>query len=194
MNSFNWMFDKDRFTLYKTWKHDSSVVYRMTTWTNTTAYFASFILPVKTNIIFLKVQEPTFEAAYDTLKNAGVELDPAARAGFDNSIGRMAVQKVAFWQTVSGKGIMEFCRRNAKNVEVGIQEVGNQRIFTIVWAPKGERVRKEDMDAFIGDNFRLQLTHAKLGLEKKALDAIVWIAKSVLLADAGIGVQQGGGY
>ncbi|CAA7269325.1 unnamed protein product [Cyclocybe aegerita] len=150
MSSFNRMFDKDRFTLYKMWNHDSSIVYRVTTWISATTYCTSFVLLVKINKIFLKIREPTLEAACDAHKNTEVELDPAARAGFDNSIKRKAIQKAAFWQAVSGKDTREFCRK-AENLEVGVQEVGNRRIFTIV-APNGEAVKKEDMDDFILDN------------------------------------------
>lgn len=58
MSTFNWMFDKNRFTVYKTWRYDSSVVYRLTTWTNTAAYLGNLLrLGIKMNVIFLKVSE-----------------------------------------------------------------------------------------------------------------------------------------
>jgi hypothetical protein len=78
---------------------------------------------------------------------------------------------------------MRFCRRNAKNLEVGVQGLGHLRIFTIIWAPDGGKTRKENMDEFI-ENFRLQLTHARVGVEGKIVDSIVWVTKTALLADA----------
>jgi hypothetical protein len=48
----------------------------------------------------------------------------------------MAVQKASFWQTTSGNDTMRFCRRNAKNLQVGVQEVGHQRIFGLQMAEK----------------------------------------------------------
>jgi hypothetical protein len=81
--TFNWMFDKDRFTVYKTWRHDSSIVYCLTAWTNTAAYLGNLLrLGVKTNVILLKAQKPGFVSAYDVLKRAGLALDPAARTGY----------------------------------------------------------------------------------------------------------------
>jgi hypothetical protein len=97
MSTFNWMFDKDRFTVYKAWRHDSSVVYRLTTWINTTAYLGNLLrLGVKTKATFLNVQKTGFISAYDALERAGLEPDPAARDGLSNSVGSMAVQKAAF--------------------------------------------------------------------------------------------------
>jgi len=149
------------------------------------AYLGNLLrLGVKTNVIFLKVQKPGFVSAYDALERAGLELDPAARDGLSNTVGSMPVQKAAFWQTTSGNDIMRFCRRNAKNLEVGMQEVGHMRIFTIIWSPDGGKIRKENMDEFIEENFRLQLTHARAGVEGKIIDSVVWVTKTALLADA----------
>lgn len=135
MSTFKWMFDKDRLTVYKTWRRDSSVAYRLTTWTNTMAHLGNLLrLGVKTNVIFLKVQKPGFIPAYDALKRAGLKLDPATRDGLSNTVGSMAVQKAAFWQTTSGNDIMGFCRRNAKSECRNWAIRGSSRLFELQMA------------------------------------------------------------
>ena len=184
MDKFNWLFGTDRFTLYKSWNHQSSTVYRFTTWTNVTAYLSSWILPTKTNIIFLKVQKPTFSGAYDALKKAGLELDSDARSGLSNTPVGMLGQKIAFWQTTSGADIKAFCRRNLGQVSIAMEEIGHLRVFLTVWEPdKGKEHSLDGLKEFATENFKAQLTHAEW---EKALRApFKAIAKTALLAGLG---------
>ncbi|KAL5614140.1 hypothetical protein FOVSG1_003203 [Fusarium oxysporum f. sp. vasinfectum] len=180
MESFNWFFDKDRYTVYKTFKHDSSVVYRMTTWTNLIAYTASWVTPTKVNVIFLKVQGNTsFTDAYDALSRAGLKLDPNSRNGLDGSVGAMVSQKVQLWNTVNGKYIKTFCTKNLDQVEIAVEEIGHLRIFYIVWEPERSREpRTAGFREFAASNFKAQLTHAEW--EKALRGPIKWFGKHLL--------------
>lgn len=84
------------------------------------AYAASWILPTKVSVIFLKVQTSTFPLAYDKLENSGLKLDAGDRMGVDDNAATMAARKAAVWKTVAGKDIKAFCRRNIDQVEVAM--------------------------------------------------------------------------
>lgn len=191
MDKFNWLFSTDRFTLYKTWHHNSSTVYRFTTWTNVTAYLSSWLLPTKTNIIFLKVQnKPTFAGAYDALKSAGLELDPDARTGLSNSPAGMLGQKLAVWQTTAGADIKAFCRAHLDQVSIAMEEIGHMRVFLIAWEPdKSKEASLDGLREFATENFKAQLTHAEWEVALRA--PFKAVAKAVLRA--GLGVDGDGG-
>jgi hypothetical protein len=116
MEKFNWFFDKDRYTIYKTFKHDSSVVYRMTTWTDLTAYVASWITPTKVN-----VSNTTYAGAYDALRSAGLKLDASVRNGLDDNVIEMLGQRIQVWNTVAGSDIKKFCARNMNQVDLAVE-------------------------------------------------------------------------
>ncbi|KAH6889623.1 hypothetical protein B0T10DRAFT_571594 [Thelonectria olida] len=180
MQSFNWFFDKDRYTVYKTFKHDSSVVYRMTTWTNLIAYTASWFTPTKVNVIFLKVQSNSlFPNAYDALSTAGLKLDPNSRNGLDDSVGKMAAQKAQFWNTVAGRDIKTFCAKNQDQLEIAVEEIGHLRIFYIVWEPdRGKQPRTGGFREFAAANFKAQLTHSEW--EKALRGPIKWLGGQLI--------------
>ena len=184
MEKFNWLFDTDRFTLYKTWTYKSSVVYRFTTWTNVTAYVSSWILPTKINVIFFKVQKPSFSTAYDALKSSGLELDADARTGLSNTPAGMLGQKVAFWETTAGSDIKAFCRKNLDQITIAMEEIGHLRIFLIVWEPqKGKPPVLEGLKEFATENLKAQITHAEW--EKAVRAPFKAIGKAALLAGLG---------
>jgi hypothetical protein len=180
MDKFNWFFDKDRYTVYKTFKHDSSIVYRMTTWTNWIAYTASWLLPTKVNVVFLKVQSNTnFAAAYDALRSSGLTLDANARSGLDGNVKEMFGQKIQIWNTVAGGDIKSFCVRNMGQVYLAVEEVGHLRIFYAVWEPDVEkRPRTDGFQEFCAEKYQAQLTHAKW--EKSLRGPVKWIAGKLL--------------
>jgi hypothetical protein len=161
MEKLNWTFPIDRFVLYKTWNHDSSVVYRFTTWTNAIAYPSSFVTPAKSSIIFLKVQESTYAKAYSKLKGAGLEIDRAAEKGISDNVGTMVGQKIAFWKTTGGKSIKTFLRANIDRIEIVVEEIGPYRIFLIVWEPDKGEPRLQGLKEFSLEHFKAQLTLAQ---------------------------------
>ncbi|KAG9251966.1 uncharacterized protein F5Z01DRAFT_691544 [Emericellopsis atlantica] len=181
MDKFNWLFGVDRFTLYKTWTHQSSVVYRFTTWTNMTAYLSSYILPTKENVIFLRVQKPSFSSSYDALKAAGLELDPDARTGLANTLAGMLGQKLAFWETTAGSDIKTFCRDHLDHIAIAMEEIGHLRLFLIVWEPDHEKkATLEGLKEFAIENFKAQLTQAEWEQAMRA--SFKAVAKASLLA------------
>lgn len=184
MDKFNWLFDVDRFTLYKTWTQKSSVVYRFTTWTNLTAYLSSWISPAKINVIFLRVQKPSFTSSYDALKSAGLELDPDARTGLSNTPAGMVGQKIAMWQTTAGSDIKSFCRNNSEHIAIAMEEIGHLRVFLIEWEPDLEKKPTlEGLKEFAVDNFKAQLTHAEWEQAMRA--PFKAVGKAILLAGLG---------
>jgi hypothetical protein len=182
MDKFNWFFDKDRYTVYKTWHHDSSVVYRLTTWTNLIAYASSFVTPTKVNIIFLKVQESGFSNAYEALRKSGLTLDANAKHGLDDNAITMGAQKIKMWNTTSGADIKEFCRKNQKQVSVAMEETGHMRIFYIVWEPEvAKEPRVEGFKEFCTEHFKAQLTFKEWneGLKKP----VKWLAGALVFGN-----------
>ncbi|KID86700.1 hypothetical protein MGU_06172 [Metarhizium guizhouense ARSEF 977] len=176
MDKFNWFFDFDRYIIYKTWCYDSSVVYRMTTWTNEPAYICGWVSDVKTNIIFLKVQSNShYSSAYNALRKAGLELDANARNGLEDSFGQMATQKMRFWNAVKGKDIKRFCASHCDQMEISVEELGHNRIFYIIWEPdKNKQPRIRGFKEFAHSRFELQITHAEI--EKKLRTPVKWVA------------------
>lgn len=127
----------DRFIVYKTWKHDDSVIYHLATWTNITAYFTNLLFPsCKVTVIFLKVQLPEYPDAFNALGDEGVELSDNVKYGLDDDIGTELKQKIEMWNSVSSADIKQFCDKHIDQVEVGIQEAGYFRIVTVVWEPE----------------------------------------------------------
>ena len=142
MSTFNCMFDKDRFTVYKTWGHNPSVVYRLTTWTNTMPW-QLLAAGCQDECYFLESPEARIRFRLRR-PQARTPRAPAGSTRWVIQYCRVhAVQKAALWQTTSGDDIVHFCRRNAKNLEVGVQEVGHQRIFMIIWAPHGGKLGRK---------------------------------------------------
>lgn len=182
MDKFTWFFPADRFTLYKTWKHNSSVIYRLTTWTNWAAYGLSWFTPTKVNVLFFKIQTQNYIDAFDMLKAEGLELDASARTGLDDSVGSMVLQKGALWKTTPGGKIREFCKSNISQISVAMEEIGHLRIFLIVWEPDSSKNPTLDgFKEFAVEHFKAQLTHAEW---EKALRApFKKVAKIVLLGE-----------
>lgn len=186
MDSLNLLFTLDRFCAMKTWRHDDSIVYRFNTIGAETSWAMNWVFPpCKANNIFLKVQNsPSFESAYDQLATAGLDIDPDARKGLSNTLLGMLGQRIAIWESNSGESFKDFFRRNLNDIRIGMQEVGHMRIFIIVWSPRGasaEAVRSDDMNAFIREHFRAQLTQADW--ESYLRTPVKWIAKqSIKLA------------
>jgi hypothetical protein len=145
----------DRFIVYKTWKHDDSVIYHLATWTNITAYFTNLLFPsCKVTVIFLKVQLPEYPDAFNALGDEGVELSDNVKYGLDDDIGTELKQKIEMWNSVSSADIKQFCDKHIDQVEVGIQEAGYFRIVTVVWEPeKGSLPRIAGMHKFIENNW-----------------------------------------
>ncbi|KAL5692949.1 hypothetical protein EMGR_005498 [Emarellia grisea] len=122
----------DRFIVYKTWKHDDSVIYHLATWTNITAYFTNLLFPsCKVTVIFLKVQLPEYPDAFNALGDEGVELSDNVKYGLDDDIGTELKQKIEMWNSVSSADIKQFCDKHIDQVEVGIQEAGYFRIHQV---------------------------------------------------------------
>ncbi|KAB8205564.1 hypothetical protein BDV34DRAFT_225229 [Aspergillus parasiticus] len=178
MDNFTPTFGYDRFIVYKTWSYDVSIIYQMTTWTDITAYGLSWFSQAKLNVLFLKVQLPTFQEAYDRLSTSGVELDPDIRSGLNHDIETMISQKVCLWKAVSGDSIKSFCRANSRDIIVSPPEVvGHLRIFTIVWAPQSnDRPKLEGMRAFIQENFAWQLWESQV--ESVIRKPIQWFGRT----------------
>ncbi|KAK6823118.1 hypothetical protein RU639_005971 [Aspergillus parasiticus] len=164
MDKFTPTFDCDRFTVYRTWKCQGSVIYQMTTWTDAAAYGLSWISPTKLNVVFLKVQLPTFHESYDKLAASGVELNPDTRNGLSHDLGTMLSQRIAPWETISGRAIKDLCREHPNDIIIAAPEVvGHLRIFSIVWAPQeNDRPRLQGMRDFVQENFAWQLRESKI--------------------------------
>ncbi|KAK0717336.1 hypothetical protein B0T26DRAFT_596103, partial [Lasiosphaeria miniovina] len=167
----------DRFIVYKTYSHDNSTIYRLTTWTNVSAWALGWVLPIKITVIFLKVQQPTPAGAYDRLKQAGLTLPAGSRGGLADDADTVVEQWAKPWNSVSSGDITAFCDANMDQIKVGVQETGYLRIVTIVWAPddKGGDAppRMRGMAEFIKDRFRVQKDAAKW--ESVARVPIKWI-------------------
>jgi len=201
---FTSSFASDNFTLYKTWLHDRSVIYRFTTWTNVTSWLGNTLgFNVKTSVIFLKVQDTYMAAAYDALKREGIVLDPTVREnGLNDSLGTMAVQKAKLiFGTTSGKDILAMCKKHVTTgkVSVEVREEGYIRLYTIVFSPNGTKLRGRDMKDFVDKNFAMQIGHGRNHPEKALIVAIRNImtlenAGEALLGDGEDSGQQNSGY
>ncbi|KAL3447806.1 hypothetical protein BJX65DRAFT_276742 [Aspergillus insuetus] len=178
MDNFTPTFGCDRFIVYRTWIYESSIIYQMTTWTDITAYGLSWFSPTKLNVIFLKVQLPSFQEAYDKLSTSGVELDPDIRNGLNHDLETIISQKIAMWKTIPGDSIKSLCRAYSSDIIVAPPEVvGHLRIFTIIWAPQdNDRPTLEGMPGFIHENFAWQLWESKA--ESVARKPIQWFGRT----------------
>ncbi|KAI9785551.1 MAG: hypothetical protein M1839_009292 [Geoglossum umbratile] len=141
MNNFPLSFMRDSFQPRDaTHCHDLSHVFFLRTSTHEDAVAWGFIAPVKSTVLFLKVQESSSEEECKRLlKNAGVDISTF----------------------VSGRDIKAFCQRKRSNVEIAtLTGTGYYRVITIVWSPKGCK-----MDPMRGGNTMEQFVERQFGKE-----------------------------
>ena len=168
---WNVLFPVDRFYLVKTWEHDNSIVYRFATASGELAVTAGNMLNAdcKANTIFLKIQTSSYSDAYDHLKREDIQLPKEARTnGLPNTVASMLEQQATPFNCILGKKFIKLCKKHSDNIGRSKMEQGCIRIFTIVWAPNGERVRTRDMRAFIEKNYETQIWLSKVDAAVKA--------------------------
>ncbi|PCD26897.1 hypothetical protein AU210_013316 [Fusarium oxysporum f. sp. radicis-cucumerinum] len=141
-------FKRDSFVYYGSWEEDNSIVYRITTNTATVSKFLAPFTPIKANYVLLKVQLSAPDAAYNALKANALQgmLPPD---DFKSALGDKNFMTAEPWAGFRGSEIREFVRTNESKILIEKREYNTMRVYTIVWAPNGDRCRLEGMDRFI---------------------------------------------
>ncbi|KAL6364268.1 hypothetical protein LRP88_02187 [Fusarium phalaenopsidis] len=141
-------FKDDTFVYYGSWSEDGSIVYRITTNTATINKVLAHITPIKANYVLLKVQLPTPDGAYTALEQKAPErmLPPD---DFKEALGDKNFITAGPWGGFEGSSIRTFVERNEDKILIEKREYNTMRVYTIVWAPNGEKCRLQDMDRFI---------------------------------------------
>ncbi|ERF68601.1 hypothetical protein EPUS_07162 [Endocarpon pusillum Z07020] len=115
----NWVFPADRFAVMKTFREDDSVFYCMSSIGTEAARATNYLIPdCKANYIFLKVQIPSYDAAYDILEKKGVKLDPDCRNGLRNSLLGMTGQYLDIFEHTQGSQIKRLIERNEEELRL----------------------------------------------------------------------------
>ncbi|EWG48884.1 hypothetical protein FVEG_08537 [Fusarium verticillioides 7600] len=141
-------FKRDSFVYYGSWEEDNSIVYRITTNTATMNKIFATFTPVKANYVLLKVQLATPAAAYNQLKaNAPHAMLPPD--DFKSALGDKNFITAQPWGGFKGSEIREFVRANESKILIEKREYNTMRVYTIVWAPNGDKCRLEGMERFI---------------------------------------------
>jgi hypothetical protein len=168
-------FPVNSFGLAKSWKHDSSVVYKFESLTGELGVAMNWILPAwKCSVIFLKVQIGSFPDAHEAVRQSGLPIWRDAKNGVPTDF-KAAIEKTFEPETaLEGRDIMNWVEKNKKNIEILCMEIGCLRIYTIVFAPKGDAIRIKDMKDFISENYKLQVGAAKVDNVVKTPIKLLW--------------------
>src|SRR5204863_7850937 len=116
MNNFPDFFRTDNFQPRGHGFHDNGHVFFLRTSTHEDAVAWGFVLPVKSTVVFIKVQDPDEWESRRLLQNKGVDIDTFVKGGT----------------------IKKFCADNRSDVRIAtMSNTGYFRIITVVWSPKG---------------------------------------------------------
>ncbi|KAF4961150.1 hypothetical protein FGADI_386 [Fusarium gaditjirri] len=144
-------FKRDSSVYYDSWEEDNSIVYCITTNTATVGKLLAPFMPTKANYMLLKVQLSAPDAAYNALKTSAPQGMPptAAPDDFKSALEDKNFMTAEPWAGFKGSETRKFLRTNESNILIEKREYNAMRVYTIVWAPRGDRCRLEGMDRFI---------------------------------------------